>query len=558
MKKISFKNFRRFKNFPNIDLGHISILVGRNNSGKSTMVKALLLLLDYLQNQQYNRFSFTNTSLEDANIVTFGRAKNNSSDVSDISIEFGIGGYLFSISIFGNDDDTNANVSKLHIKDLNLNTDFEINYSEKILKITKYNSHIGLKVDALGDLISESEDIDKELKNNDFKNTSHEKLRLLDRYNSLIEKIDAFNKNMVKEKGVGVNEQLFSLAYDLPTNLQNRTEDTILQELVSDFIFQNDASIRRYKSYIDDIKASNEIIEKSKDQEEVLNAREKAEYAQGKINELNLTYETLEEKIQELVDIDNYRSELSKSIDNIVKTIKNTKLYYLGANPAKQSALFSIRDKQNNLAQAIHEFKQSNISKGEQEYRFVQHWMKEFEVGVDFDIKFYAGEAYEFFIYDDDEAHFKTHLADKGMGSIQSMMIILKVATIIKKYNDILKSITIIVEEPELNLHPALQSKLANFFHEVNIEYGIDFIIETHSEYIIRKSQLLVVDNEYTDSNGLNPNPFTINYFDINNGPYPMNFTKNGKFDKNFGEGFYDEAAKSTIALIRKQNKLEQ
>ena len=40
--KIGFSNFRKFANFPEIDLGDITILVGGNNSGKSTLVKAFL------------------------------------------------------------------------------------------------------------------------------------------------------------------------------------------------------------------------------------------------------------------------------------------------------------------------------------------------------------------------------------------------------------------------------------------------------------------------------------------------------------------------------------
>ena len=40
MNSIGFKNFRRFQNFPEIDLGDITILVGGNNAGKSTLVKA--------------------------------------------------------------------------------------------------------------------------------------------------------------------------------------------------------------------------------------------------------------------------------------------------------------------------------------------------------------------------------------------------------------------------------------------------------------------------------------------------------------------------------------
>ena len=74
-KGIGFKNLGGLKNFPLLEFGNITYMVGRNNSGKSTMVKALLLVMDYLQNQLDDTFSFDNKVLEDANIVTFGRAK---------------------------------------------------------------------------------------------------------------------------------------------------------------------------------------------------------------------------------------------------------------------------------------------------------------------------------------------------------------------------------------------------------------------------------------------------------------------------------------------------
>ena len=49
MNTIGFNNFRRFATFPEMDLGDITLLVGGNNSGKSTLVKALLLCVDNLK-----------------------------------------------------------------------------------------------------------------------------------------------------------------------------------------------------------------------------------------------------------------------------------------------------------------------------------------------------------------------------------------------------------------------------------------------------------------------------------------------------------------------------
>ena len=46
MKSFGFKNFRKFKNLPMMDLGGINIFVGTNNSGKSTFIKGMILLLE--------------------------------------------------------------------------------------------------------------------------------------------------------------------------------------------------------------------------------------------------------------------------------------------------------------------------------------------------------------------------------------------------------------------------------------------------------------------------------------------------------------------------------
>jgi predicted ATPase len=537
MKKIAFKNFRRFHDFPLLELGKVSIMVGKNNSGKSTMVKALLLVLDYLQNQQYKEFSFTNQVLEDANIVTFGRAVNNHSKSKEISFQIELGGYFVTMFIYGDNDNTSASVSKLIIFDQNTNTRFFINYNEEIINISKSNSKLELKVEALGDLINEWEELEKEIQNPNFKKTSSDGLRMLDRYNRLNDRVHNYNKTLIKEKE-NLNSELFNLSFPLKENAdENKTEDTVFQEFVSDFIFQNDAEIRKLKDLTVSLADNSTALEEAEDENRRGEILKEIESIEKRINSLLKEDETLENKIQELVDIDNYSNDLTKSIDTFIQLLNKTKIFYLGANPSKQSALFSLRDKQNNLAQAIHEFKQSKILDGEQEYEFVKKWMKEFEVGSNFKIQFYAGEAYEFYVSDADGSN--AHLADKGMGSLQAMMLILRVATIIRNHKLNTKNIIIIIEEPELNLHPALQSKLAKFFHSVNNEFGIEFIIETHSEYLIRKTQLLVTKNGYSD-NGLNPNPFEIYYFDIEKGPYKMHYRSDGRFIDEFGTGFFD------------------
>jgi hypothetical protein len=493
------------------------------------MVKALLLVLDYLQNQQFNEFSFTNKSLEDANIVTFGRAKNNKSDNDTIEFQFFLESFLFTIEISGNNDDTSARVDKLTIFDKKENLEIKFDYLTKQLNIQK-SKFIDFEEAQMNnrlilvDLFDERTELEKIVHNPNFKKSTNEALKQIDHLNKLKNQIEKLEKEInSKNDKTQYFEELFDKAYELKEDVfLNMTEETVIQELISDYFYQNN------------IAHKNAIENRDKEEDEFFE-----------------TTGYFLENMEEIIE--NHKVQVIKSVDSAIKAIRDIKIYYLGANPSKQSALFSIRDKQNNLAQAIHDFKQSKILKGEKEYEFVKYWMNEFEVGQDFEIEFYAGEAYEFYVFD--KEGFKAHLADKGMGSLQAMMLILRVATIMRKHKKTMKYVTIIVEEPELNLHPALQSKLASFFHTVNREYGIEFIIETHSEYLIRKAQLFVAENEYTTDAGLNPNPFKVNYFDLENGPYQMNFTVNGKFDRNFGEGFYDEASKNTLALLQNQRK---
>ncbi|WP_200248875.1 AAA family ATPase [Lamprobacter modestohalophilus] len=57
---------------------------------------------------------------------------------------------------------------------------------------------------------------------------------------------------------------------------------------------------------------------------------------------------------------------------------------------------------------------------------------------------------------------------------------------------------TIILEEPEIHLHPLAQSVLAELFVEVSRQRRVQFIIETHSEHLFRRLQTLIAKQETT------------------------------------------------------------
>lgn len=549
-KGIGFKNFRRFQNFPMLHLGPITYMVGRNNSGKSTMVKALLLIMDYLQNQLADTFSFDNVVLEDANIVTFGRAKNNTSSEPSIIFNINLNNYQVEISLSGNDENTKANVDYLKVTDNATGFTLNIDHNKEEVNIAKNvnTAHEEVNIDSEREkLKTEIDKIALQLDHLKSK-TSKEGLLLSDALNKLKDRLKKIGETHKEKETEDTFE--YNLSYSLNFQESNkddndsgedtpRTEDNELKEIVSTFIYHNNLEYRK-------------IIEERK----TVSDNEDNQDIRSNIEELYKNNEGLE-----------------KWIDAFVDNIDKELFYFIAANPSKQSALFYLRDKYNALAQAIHNFYQLGIQEGQEEHNFVIKWMKAFEVGDKFKIHFFAGEAYEFKVVKQEETWLseirfspnpehkllkdgvETHLSDMGMGSLQAMTLILKIASLIRLNKKNKKHITILIEEPELNLHPALQSKLTDFFHEVHYEYGFNFIVETHSEYIIRRSQLLALENDYLSNQDLNPNPFSIFYFHKDEGPYKMEYNDQGKFNRDFGPGFYDEAGSMTLKMIKELRK---
>jgi predicted ATPase len=112
---------------------------------------------------------------------------------------------------------------------------------------------------------------------------------------------------------------------------------------------------------------------------------------------------------------------------------------------------------------------------------------------------------------------------------------------------------TIFIEEPEAGLHPSFQSKLAEMFQDANHRFGLQFIIETHSEYLIRCFQRM------TAQNIISPELTQIYYFhhpdDVPSNKdqcYEINIEKNGALTQSFGGGFFDESSKLIFGLYQR------
>jgi len=115
---------------------------------------------------------------------------------------------------------------------------------------------------------------------------------------------------------------------------------------------------------------------------------------------------------------------------------------------------------------------------------------------------------------------------------------------------------SLLIEQPELHLHPKLQSQMADMFYKAtsNSYDNNKLIIETHSEHIIRKIQVLIAKGE------LDKDKVSVWYFDNREGTTKikeMTIDEHGLFQENWPNGFFDDSINLTMELydaLRKRN----
>lgn len=205
---------------------------------------------------------------------------------------------------------------------------------------------------------------------------------------------------------------------------------------------------------------------------------------------------------------------------------------------------------------------------------FVNHWLKEFEIADKMEIEINdEGDGAKVFLTKD---NVKRNFSDLGYGTTKLLPLFMYVADFSIKNGarignksqrrevagsgvwdgwdePIIFPYTICIEEPETNLHPMIQSKLADFFVFCAKKLNIRFIIETHSEYLIRKLQYLTAKQEITTKDTV---IHYIGHPDRNKRAHgeeqirTIHIKPNGQLTKPFGSGFLDEADKLALSLL--------
>ncbi len=136
-------------------------------------------------------------------------------------------------------------------------------------------------------------------------------------------------------------------------------------------------------------------------------------------------------------------------------------------------------------------------------------------------------------------------LIDSGFGYSQVLPILVK--GLLAKPGQ-----TLVVEQPELHLNPALQVRLADFIVAM-VRVGKQVLIETHSEHIVDAIRVLYVEDE----TGQLENQCRIFFIDTELGKpnvLPLDIQTDGTVP-NWPQHFFGEAASLTGRLLRAQKK---
>ena len=243
------------------------------------------------------------------------------------------------------------------------------------------------------------------------------------------------------------------------------------------------------------------------------------------------------------------------SIDTIISSLKSFKFNYIPAFRGIPQRIYLFQDNDSIINKFINEVNLSNLKTFEKD--FLNFWLNEFEIAENVEFETIENVGVVIHFLKDNQ---KINIVDMGFGVTQIFPLLLGVIINCEKKKDYLDNPPLnilLLEEPETNLHPALQSKLGDFFIDAIKKFNVKLIIETHSEYIIRKLQYQVAKKNIL--------PTDVNIYYFNKQEFdtePKNFElikqiriqENGFLDGEFGSGFFDVADDLYLELLNNNN----
>jgi predicted ATPase len=173
----------------------------------------------------------------------------------------------------------------------------------------------------------------------------------------------------------------------------------------------------------------------------------------------------------------------------------------------------------------------------------VREWLKNFEISIDFDLEELSGKTggstntYRIML-SDPNTKTEVNLVDVGFGASQILPII------VEGFNAP-KNALLMIEEPEIHLHPRAQGTMGDLLVDISKFNEKKLIVETHCDLLIRRvcKNILQKKIDHTD--------VIIYYFEpTESGTEIKTITinKNGQFE-NFPDGFFEESFEEAMEM---------
>lgn len=562
------KNYRVFDNSKGFmeEFTSINLLTGSNNSGKSSIVKALQMLKNSIKESKYP-FSLDLKKQEhllgDFDNLLFDK-ENRSIEIILPYTFFGLTNFSISLlfeALSEKKGSYNAVLREFQVVD---KKDNKILYSFVYRKATE-EEEIDYKIDFEKRRAEEEEEL----------RSGKRKIRwgIPPRYSPLVGYIEwSINLDKIRENISSLKEVYNNYLEDKVSwrgqsleELDKITRDHGLVASLFINCFKEDLSTEEWDAFLTKLsKEETQITGKAPIEEDDFISEEdfieppKIEdllYYQAKeILSKNLQWEALKENKDNYRIIEDY---FMNSWENLVQRI--SAINYISA--IKEENVRSYNASSNSpFVDLLKRFEVVDMNSD-----FVKKYLEAFEIGREIQIEInpkYQSILVSITTLDD----VKRDLVDFGYGIKQLILIIMQISVLAHEntrneygYDDEYyiryAPSLLIIEEPESNLHPKWQSLLADMFTEASNKFNIQIIIETHSEYLIRKFQTLVAEKKLKQQDvkilylrGINQ---TIQgKKQIEN----VLFGDDGSIDfKIFDGGFFDENYKLELSLLNIQ-----
>ena len=178
-------------------------------------------------------------------------------------------------------------------------------------------------------------------------------------------------------------------------------------------------------------------------------------------------------------------------------------------------------------------------SKSKQILHEVRGWLKQASIASDIKIDTISDRHFEIRIQHPETLEFQNY-ADVGYGNSQVIPIL------VAGYN-LSPGAVLMVEEPEIHLHPRAQSELGDFFLAM-YKRNIQSLVETHSEHLVLRMQQHVVEGF------VSPKDLIFYYVHAEKGNkvvVPLTLDTAGRFEGEWPRGFFRERLHEATRLAK-------